>query len=111
MTFCSKAEEDTINFDHYNPTLLGVDDKLYCFIRLICAWNRKDKIDCYDFEKNEWKEKTQIPFDKLSPRGLKNESYLQITSCCSMRIFKRHNFLQHASFKDIKTGKDKCAIM
>ena len=98
-------------FDHYNPTLLGVDDKLYCLIRLICAWNRKDKIDCYDFEKNEWKEKTQIPFDKLSPRGLKNESYLQITSCCSMRIFKRHNFLQHASFKDIKTGKDKCAIM
>ena len=98
-------------FDHYNPTLLGVDNKLYCLIRLICAWNRKDKIDCYDFEKNEWKEKTQIPFDKLSPRGLKNESYLQITSCCSMRIFKRHNFLQHASFKDIKTGKDKCAIM
>ena len=91
-------------FDHYNPTLLGVDNKLYCLIRLICAWNRKDKIDCYDFEKNEWKEKTQIPFDKLSPRGLKNESYLQITSCCSMGIFKRHNFLQHASFKDIKTG-------
>ena len=98
-------------FDHYNPTLLGVDNKLYCLIRLICAWNRKDKIDCYDFEKNEWKEKTQIPFEELSPRGLKNESYLQITSCCSMRIFKRHNFLQHASFKDIKTGKDKCAIM
>ena len=98
-------------FDHYNPTLLGVDNKLYCLIRLICAWNRKDKIDCYDFEKNEWKEKTQIPFEELSPRGLKNESYLQITSCCSMGIFKRHNFLQHASFKDIKTGKDKCAIM
>ena len=98
-------------FDHYNPTLLGVDNKLYCLIRLICAWNRKDKIDCYDFEKNEWKEKTQIPFEELSPRGLKNESYLQITSCCSMRIFKRHNFLQHASFKDIKTGKDKCVIM
>ena len=97
-------------FDHYNPTLQGVDNKLYCLIRLICAWNRKDKIDCYDFEKNEWKEKTQIPFEELSPRGLKNESYLQITSCCSMRIFKRHNFLQHASFKDIKTGKDKCAI-
>ena len=98
-------------FDHYNPTLLGVDNKLYCLIRLICAWNRKDKIDCYDFEKNEWKEKTQIPFEELSPRGLKNESYLQITLCCSMEIFKRHNFLQHASFKDIKTGKDKCAIM
>ena len=98
-------------FDHYDPTLLGVDNKLYCLIRLICAWNRKDKIDCYDFEKNEWKEKTQIPFDKLLPRGLKNESYLQITSCCSMRIFKRCNFLQHASFHDIKAGKNKCAIM
>ena len=98
-------------FDNYNPTLLGVDDKLYCLIRLICAWNRKDKIDWYDFERNEWKEKTQIPFEELLPRGLKNESYLQITSCCSMAIFKRHNFLQHASFKDIKTGKDKCTIM
>ncbi|CAH3157294.1 unnamed protein product, partial [Porites lobata] len=70
-------------FDHYNPTLLGVDNKLYCLIPLIY------KIDCYDFEKNEWKAKTQIPFEELSPRGLKNESYLQITSCCSMGIFKR----------------------
>ena len=98
-------------FDHYNPTVLGVDDKLYCLIQLICAWNRKDKIDCYDFEKNEWKEKTQIPFEELLPRGLKNESYLQISSCCSVRIFQGNNFLQHASFEDIKTGKNKCAIM
>ena len=98
-------------FDHYNPTVLGVDDQLYCLIRLICAWNRKDKIDCYDFEKNEWKEKTQIPFEELLPRGLKNESYVQISSCCSVRIFQGNNFLQHASFKDIKTGKNKCAIM
>ena len=98
-------------FDHYSPTLLGVDNKLYSIICHICTWNRKDKIDCYDTERDEWSEKTQIPFETLLPREFsKYEFYLQISSCCLMRVFKGHNFLQQASFPD-KDGKHKCTIM
>ena len=100
-------------FDHYNPTILDVDNKLYSIIRYICTWNRKDRIDCYDPDKNEWTEKTQIPLEKLCPKGWADVFYLSVTFCCSMRVLKGANFLQQASFPDdySEVDKRKCALM
>ena len=103
-------------FDHYNPRLLSADSKLYSLICCICAWNRKDRIDCYDPDKNEWNEKTQIPLESLLPMGLANEDYLYVSFSCSMRIFKGSKFLQQASFpghneEHSDDDKQKCRIV
>ena len=101
-------------FDNYNPTVLGVDNKLYSIICCICTWNRKDRIDCYDPDTNEWIEKTQIPLEKLFTKAMiDGASYLNVTFCCAMRVFKQSKFLQHAAFPNdfSKVSKQKCAMM
>ena len=101
-------------FDNYNPTVLGVDNKLYSIICCICTWNRKDRIDCYDPDTNEWIEKTQIPLEKLFTKAMiDGASYLNVTFCCAMRVFKQSKFLQHAAFPDDFSivSKQKCAMM
>lgn len=44
-------------FDYYNLCLFGVDDKFYLIIRCICIFNRKDGIDFYDYDRDNWIEK------------------------------------------------------
>jgi len=48
-------------------TLLCVDGKVYLFNGSFYSWrSEKDGvIDCYDFDRNEWKEKTRIPIPLL----------------------------------------------
>ncbi|XP_068760667.1 kelch-like protein 3 [Montipora capricornis] len=100
-------------FDHYNPCLLGVDDKLYSIIRCICTFNRKDGIDFYDHDRDKWIEKTQMPLEKLFPKGLNGISYINVTFCCAIRVLKQSKFVKRAKFVEdcSKVDEHKCLIM
>ena len=56
-------------------------------------------VQCYDPQKNEWNEKTKIPFDQNPSNGF------GCASVCSMRLFKGFlNDLQKASFEAKVSG-------
>ena len=89
--------------DSFSPTLLCVGNTLYLLIRYMtfCSPNLKDEIPVgclYELQGNEWREKTQIPNERiLSAVGKLNKSSF-ITSSCSMKVVEGHNFLQQAAF-------------
>ena len=99
--------------DSFSPTLLCVDNTLYLLIRymIFCSPNLKDEIGClYELQGNEWREKTQIPNERMLSAVGKLNKFSFITFSCSMKVVKGHNFLQQAAFPN-KDGKQKCAIM
>ena len=90
-------------------TLLCVDGKVYLFNGSFYSWrSEKDGvIDCYDFDRNEWKEKTRIPIEMIRSQ---RTSFTYSLICCSVKVYKEclTNFQNGTADKE---AKRKCAVM
>ena len=84
--------------------MVNVDGKLYVLggsydISSPHADEKGTTVQCYDPQKNEWNEKTKIPFDQNPSNGF------GCASVCSMRLFKGFlSDLQKASFEAKVSG-------
>lgn len=103
----------------FKPTWVCADGKLYVLNGFGFIRHREDrKIICYDPDRNEWNEKTQIPVETMLPLWEQCE-YFSIDFSFSMRVFKGSKFLQRASISDVtcsyskpvRHGKHKCVIV
>ena len=68
--------------------LLAIEGKLYAVGRFVCvAWMNRNscerqhiRVECYNFEEDEWETKSEIAFD---------DGHLPQAQPCSLRLFKR----------------------
>ena len=87
------------------PFLVCVDNKLYLYNSYISS-PEQNTVECYDPDRNEWHEKTQIPIEgMLSVQPRRGHDLI----CCSVTVFKGSQFIHNTSAEYV--DERRCTIM